>query len=111
MMTLKRLTSEPQLKNKTSAHLKKSTKTLPNRPQGRPRIALSDARVLERVIFRQHTFLPVDDWRSLMKRRQSAVCQIHIRGTPETFATGFLVGPDVVMTNNHVVKDVSTADD
>jgi hypothetical protein len=109
-MTLKPRTDESPAKSKATAQKKKRTKAKSNRPQGRPHIALSDVRILERVIFRQHTFLPVDNWRSLMERRQSAVCQIHIRGTPETFATGFLVGPDVVMTNNHVVKDVSTGE-
>lgn len=64
---------------------------------------LSDTELFERIVFRRHTFLPVDQWRSLMERRQAAVCQIRI-GT-QACGTGFLVAQDVVLTNHHVVSD------
>lgn len=64
---------------------------------------LSDTELFERIVFRRHTFLPVDQWRSLMERRQAAVCQIRI-GT-QACGTGVLVARDVVLTNHHVVSD------
>ena len=60
--------------------------------------------MLEKVVSGNTTFLDVGKWREGLTKMEWRVCRIDINGSGA--GTGFLVGPDVVMTNHHVVADV-----
>jgi hypothetical protein len=63
--------------------------------------------VLERVIKETNQFHDIAKWREAMGLVETQVCRIRIpTNKGEIFGTGFLVGPDVVMTNHHVVESV-----
>jgi hypothetical protein len=49
-------------------------------------------------------FKDVSQWRELMITREGQVCRVEIDGAP--VGTGFLVGPDAVLTNYHVLETV-----
>jgi hypothetical protein len=63
--------------------------------------------VLERTIREQNPYLDVEVFRTRLGQIETQVCRIEIatpRGT--VFGTGFLLGPDVLMTNHHVMESV-----
>jgi hypothetical protein len=45
-------------------------------------------------------------WRELWVAREGRVCRVEIEGDRPRFGSGFLVGPDALLTNYHVLKDV-----
>lgn len=51
--------------------------------------------------------LDVLPWSALLLRQTCRVCRIELGGTPR--GTGFLVGPDAVLTSYHVVRDAIAA--
>jgi hypothetical protein len=59
---------------------------------------------LERIIQKSNSFLDVAEWRKKLERIERTVCSIEISG--DHAGTGFLIGPDLVMTNYHVVVDL-----
>ena len=62
---------------------------------------------LERTIRTRNPYLDVEIFRTRLGQIETQVCRIEIptaRGT--VFGTGFLLGPDVVMTNHHVMNAV-----
>jgi len=62
---------------------------------------------LERIIKATDSFLDVDRWRTRLGEIEGQVCRIEIQPNEDTiYGTGFLVGPDVVITNYHVVEAV-----
>jgi V8-like Glu-specific endopeptidase len=58
---------------------------------------------LERIVREKLKFLPIDQWRTRLGEVEVQVCRVE---TGTSFGTGFLVGPDLVLTNYHVVEDV-----
>jgi len=48
--------------------------------------------------------LDTEQWRTLWQRRERCVCRVELAGQP--LGTGFLVGPDTLLTNYHVVESV-----
>jgi hypothetical protein len=66
-----------------------------------------DTPSLERVIDASRGFLDVARWRQRLARIEGAVC--YIRVADEASGTGFLVGPDLILTNYHVVQDLIPA--
>lgn len=58
---------------------------------------------LEALVLKSVKFQNGDQWRERMSQCELAVCRVE---TPVTMGTGFLVGPDMVMTNHHVVQKV-----
>ena len=50
-------------------------------------------------------FLNIHDWVGRAARIESQVCRVEFDGRGGV-GTGFLVGPDVLLTNSHVMKDV-----
>ena len=67
----------------------------------------STTTTLERTIKEQNPYLDVEMFRTRLGQIETQVCRIEIptpRGT--VFGTGFLLGPDVVMTNHHVMEIV-----
>jgi V8-like Glu-specific endopeptidase len=59
----------------------------------------------ERIVRQALKFLPITQWRARLGEVEVQVCRVE---TGTSFGTGFLVGPDLVMTNYHVVADVLT---
>jgi hypothetical protein len=62
---------------------------------------------LEKIIRQTNAFLDVSQWRTRLGEIETQVCRIEIatnRGL--AYGTGFLLGPDVVMTNYHVMEPV-----
>jgi hypothetical protein len=45
-------------------------------------------------------------WRTRLGELEGRVCRIDIPGTGDGTGTGFLVGPDLVLTNHHVFQEV-----
>jgi hypothetical protein len=58
---------------------------------------------LERIVRDKLKFLPITQWRARLGEVEVQVCRVE---TGTSFGTGFLVGPDLVITNHHVVADV-----
>jgi hypothetical protein len=69
-------------------------------PQGFP----ADKGALERVIFQSKSMLNMAEWCAHAARVQEQVCRVEIEGNPA--GTGFLVGPDTLLTNYHVLERV-----
>jgi V8-like Glu-specific endopeptidase len=67
-------------------------------------ITPDDAVILERVIPGQHRIFDPAEFRASMVDAENRVCQITVRERPQ--GSGFLVGPDLVLTNQHVVASV-----
>ncbi|MEI8209208.1 MAG: trypsin-like peptidase domain-containing protein [Methylococcales bacterium] len=59
---------------------------------------------LEKVIRDDNPTLDIHTWLLRLTEVESRVCRIDIEGRPK--GTGFLVGPEVVLTNFHVVEDI-----
>ena len=62
---------------------------------------------LERKIREHHSYLEVTQWRTRLEQLERQICRIMIRSSKgNIYGTGFLLAPDVVMTNYHVVEGV-----
>jgi V8-like Glu-specific endopeptidase len=66
-----------------------------------------DPSTLERIIRQSNLFLDLDTWRSRLGEIEGQICRVEIATTQgQIYGTGFLVAPDVVMTNYHVIEAV-----
>jgi hypothetical protein len=66
---------------------------------------VATTRQLERTIREANGLLDPDTWRRRMGERERQIGRIMYRAGGEVlFGTGFLLGPDVVMTNYHVIE-------
>jgi V8-like Glu-specific endopeptidase len=74
----------------------------PGAPAANAPTAVSKA-TLEKVVNKAASFANVDAWLGRMSEVVLTVCRVE---TPTSYGTGFLVGPDLVMTNHHVVADI-----
>ena len=62
---------------------------------------------LEKIIRKTNCFLDVNGWREKLGKIEAQVCRIEITtNNGREFGTGFLVAPNVVMTNYHVMEAV-----
>jgi len=62
---------------------------------------------LERIIKVANSFLDVDEWCTRLGQIETQVCRIEIRSNRGMiYGTGFLLEPDVVITNYHVMEAV-----
>ncbi len=59
---------------------------------------------LEKVVSRNNVFLDVAKWRAALTRAEWRVCRMDVDGIGE--GTGFLIGPDLVLTNYHVMASL-----
>jgi len=59
---------------------------------------------LEAIVLKSVHFQNAEQWREAMSRRELVVCRVEIPGN--IYGTGFLVGPDLLMTNYHVLESV-----
>ncbi|QHG21212.1 effector-associated domain EAD1-containing protein [Nostoc sp. ATCC 53789] len=68
-----------------------------------PELSKIDSR--EKIIRETHSFLDVDTWLEKLSQIQAQVCRIEFpKGTAQ--GTGFLIAPNVVITNYHVMEAV-----
>ena len=65
-------------------------------------------RELQRIIKASNGFLDVNDWWTKLAILENQICRVEIKLDNHQWAygTGFLIGPDVVITNYHVMKYV-----
>ncbi|WP_437907040.1 trypsin-like peptidase domain-containing protein [Sorangium sp. So ce327] len=63
---------------------------------------------LERIVRERTPFVNVAVWRTQLARHESAIARVEleINGGWRPNGTGFLVGPDLLMTNHHVVQSL-----
>jgi hypothetical protein len=68
---------------------------------------------LESILRQSNSMLDMGVWLEKAVKIQQAVCRIEIplRSGAKTFGTGFLVGPDLVVTNYHVMEPVVLTED
>ncbi len=59
---------------------------------------------LEKLLVETHTVLEPVRWRERLEVIERQVCRVELGG--RAMGTGFLVAPDVVLTNHHVVQEV-----
>lgn len=65
--------------------------------------------VLEKTIRKTNCFLEVEKWRNQLGEMEGRVCRVEIilnGGTHQTYGTGFLLGPELLITNYHVMEAV-----
>ena len=68
-------------------------------------------RSLERLITKSVPFVDISAWRARLGELESQVCRVEIpAGLQATVGTGFLVGPDLCLTNYHVVRPLIDGD-
>ncbi len=69
---------------------------------------LSGRGALEKIIKKTNSFLNVNSWREKLGQIEAQVCRIEIikKNNHKEFGTGFLVAPNVVITNYHVIEAV-----
>jgi V8-like Glu-specific endopeptidase len=68
-------------------------------PHGAPR--------LEQIVRDTHSFLDIVRFRVRLAQIETQVCRVEVNTDQgRSYGTGFLVAPDVVMTNHHVVQSV-----
>ena len=61
----------------------------------------------ERLVRPNNKVVDVAVWREKLAQIEGQICRVEVRdGGDISFGTGFLLGPDVIMTNYHVVQDV-----
>jgi hypothetical protein len=59
---------------------------------------------LEKIVKKSSVPFPVAIWRERLAKREVCVCRIEVpTNNGMSFGTGFLVGPDLVLTNHHVM--------
>src|SRR5258708_5709898 len=68
-----------------------------------PRLVNSTGKPLEELVQRNAKFLNLENFLAKLGELQGQVCRINIPGGG---GTGFLVGPDLVVTNQHVVERI-----
>jgi hypothetical protein len=62
---------------------------------------------LERIIQEANSFLDITAWRTKLGEIETRVCRFEITSNKGlVYGTGFLVGPDVAITNYHVMEPV-----
>lgn len=63
---------------------------------------------LEKIIKKTNSFLNVNIWREALGKLESQVCRIEItkKNNARSFGTGFLIAPNVVITNYHVIEPI-----
>ncbi|HKP52946.1 MAG TPA: effector-associated domain EAD1-containing protein [Chloroflexia bacterium] len=68
---------------------------------------VSDAPELERMLTSMRSFLDPTALRERMGKTEPTICQVEVAASGNTiYGTGFLVGPDTLITNYHVVEAV-----
>jgi hypothetical protein len=61
---------------------------------------------LEKIVRPLLQAVNVAQWRELLLALEGRVCRVELDHDPPGFGTGFLVGPDLLLTNHHVLAPV-----
>jgi hypothetical protein len=61
---------------------------------------------LERTLREDLGFFDVARWTTMLARLTGQVCRVELNDADATMGTGFLVGPDTLLTNYHVLESV-----
>lgn len=62
---------------------------------------------LQRLVRLNNDFINIAQFRERLSALEGQTCRIEVDGSPPVaWGTGFLVGPDLVMTNHHVVQTI-----
>jgi V8-like Glu-specific endopeptidase len=61
---------------------------------------------LERTLRADLGFLDVAQWTAKLERQSARVCRVELNDADGTMGTGFLVGPDALLTNYHVLQPI-----
>lgn len=72
-----------------------------------------DYRNLEKIIQVDFPFLDVSEWREKLAQLEARICRIKVKlngGKFTSYGTGFLVSPDCVLTNYHVIEPLILAE-
>lgn len=71
-------------------------------------VQIEDRDELERIINKRAYFRDISEFILQLTRAESAVCRISypVPGARRVYGTGFLVGPDLLLTNYHVVEPI-----
>ncbi len=79
-----------------------------HRVGGDPGLPLDPTVGLERIVRQTNSMLDVGVWVRRLAELQNQVCRIEVpaAGGGWQYGSGFLVGPDVVLTNHHVLEPV-----
>lgn len=68
---------------------------------------VTDQTALQREVRDTNSLLNIAQWRQRLFEVEQQVCRIEITTKTGTiYGTGFLIGPDLVMTNHHVMKTI-----
>lgn len=59
---------------------------------------------LQKIIRDENPTLDINAWRTRLTELEARVCRIDMDGRPK--GTGFLIGPELVLTNYHVAEDL-----
>ncbi len=67
-----------------------------------------ETEVLERIIVQQNLFLDVNTWRQKLGELENQVCRVEVNFNygATVYGTGFLVSPNLLLTNYHVMDSV-----
>ncbi|WKZ47535.1 MAG: effector-associated domain EAD1-containing protein [Anaerolineales bacterium] len=70
-------------------------------------------RALQRIIRVENSFLDINDWRLKLSLIEFQVCRIEIKldNGKVAYGTGFLISPDLVITNYHVMQSLIEKED
>lgn len=70
-------------------------------------------RDLQRIIKAENSFLDINDWRLKLSLVEFQVCRIEIKldNGKVAYGSGFLIGPDLVITNYHVMQSLIEKED
>lgn len=71
-----------------------------------------DSDTLERIIVKQNPLLDVNTWRQKLGELENQVCRVEVlfNNGDGTYGTGFLISPNLLLTNYHVMKEVIERD-
>jgi hypothetical protein len=91
----------------TAKLLRGARESNPGNPFGMAPANAPSGRELERIIRETHSFHNVMEWRTKLGEIEGRVCRVEVTTNGGMmYGSGFLVGPDLVMTNHHVVAAV-----
>lgn len=83
---------------------------LPSPPSAPPPLAAPTDEALQGFVRRRHPLIPMKFFIERMRSISRAVCWIGLRDERDEnpqFGTGFLVGPDLMLTNQHVMDQIA----
>lgn len=66
----------------------------------------ADKQKFEKIIEASNNFLDIVEWRSALAVIENQVCRVEIGSSAKSYGTGFLIGPNLLLTAFHVVESL-----